>query len=264
MIRLPAPRLLPVTIATISVLLVVKSGVLLQAALTDGRHPEAAMVAAANAASADKEHAKPAPGNSPPLSPPPADPSRGDPAHPITATGASPEAASRASTSPQPEIPTASEGRAPVSDSERAILQELRQRRKEIDTRESTVSARESVLSAAEQKLAVRVSELQALQHKLEGLDVAQKQKEDAGWQAMVKLYEAMKPKEAAAIFNELSMPVLLQLLDRMKDSKAAAVMAAMGPDKARDVTSELAQMRTGHDASSTPGLGMKPNPLGG
>jgi len=242
MIRLPAPRLLPVTIATISVLLVVKSGVLLQAALTDGRHPETAMVAAANAASAEKEHTKPAPGRSPPLSPPPADPARGDPAHAIAATGASPEAASPAGTSTQPEIPVSSGGPAPVSDSERAILQELRQRRKEIDRRESAVSARESVLTAAEQKLAVRVSELQALQHKLEGLDAAQKQKEDAGWQAMVKLYEAMKPKEAAAIFNELSMPVLLQLLDRMKDTKAAAVMSRWARQGTR------CDVRTGSD----------------
>ncbi len=74
-----------------------------------------------------------------------------------------------------------------------------------------------------------------------------------------------MKPRDAATIFNDLSMPVLLQLLDRMKDSKAAAVMAAMNPDKARDVTAELAQMRTGHDAViRLPGPGLKPNLLGG
>jgi flagellar motility protein MotE (MotC chaperone) len=129
------------------------------------------------------------------------------------------------------------------------------------------------VLTAAEQKLAERVAELQALQKKLEGLDTAQKQKEEAGWQGLVKLYEAMKPKEAATIFNELSMPVLLQVLDRMKDAKAAAVMASMNPEKARDVTADLAQMRTGHDTSSgsaltaPPGglpLGAKPNPIGG
>ena len=97
------------------------------------------------------------------------------------------------------------------------------------------------------------MTELQILQKKLEGLDTAQKQKEDAGWQGLVKLYEAMKPKDAATIFNDLSMPVLLQVLDRMKDSKAAAVMAAMNPDKARDVTADLAQLRTGHDVAQTP-----------
>jgi flagellar motility protein MotE (MotC chaperone) len=118
------------------------------------------------------------------------------------------------------------------------------------------------VLNAAEQKLSVRVGELQALQQKLEGLDTAQKQKEDAGWQALVKLYEAMKPKEAAAILNELPMSVLLPVMDRMKPAKAALVMAAMTPEKARDLTAELAQLRTGQDTTSDSNA--KPDPLGG
>ncbi len=260
MMKLPPPRLLPVTITIISVLLVVKCGVLLHAAVSDGRHPDGVIVAAANAAGAEKEHAKPATAHSPPLLPPPSDPVKGDSAHAAATAPASPQGAA----SP-PVRPAASEAPSPVSESEKTILQELRQRRKEIDTRENTVSARESVLTAAEQKLAVRVNELQALQQKLETLDSAQKQKEDAGWQAMVKLYEAMKPKEAATIFNEISMPVLLQLMDHMKDAKAAAVMAAMIPEKARDVTAELAQMRTGHDAlPAMLGSNAKPYPIGG
>ena len=102
------------------------------------------------------------------------------------------------------------------------------------------------------------------MQKKLEYLDAAHKQREDAGWQGLVKVYETMKPKDAATIFNDLSMPVLLQVVDRMKDSKAALILAAMNPDKARDVTAELAQMRTGHDSPSAPVAGLKPNLTGG
>jgi flagellar motility protein MotE (MotC chaperone) len=259
MIKLPAPRLLPVTIAVIAMLLMVKCGVLVQAAVTDGRSSqESGMVASANAASTDKEHAKPSPIRSPPLSSPPADPPKTDAAH------ASP-APSTVSPPAGPEQPTATEVPPPVSESERAILQELRQRRTGIDARESAVVSRESMLTAAEQKLTARISELQALQQKLEGLSVSQKQKQDAGWLAMVKLYEAMKPKEAATILNDLPMPVLLPLMDRMKAAKAAAVMEVMAPEKARDVTSELAQMRTGHDpSSSSSDPGQKPDPIGG
>ena len=102
------------------------------------------------------------------------------------------------------------------------------------------------------------------MQKKLEYLDAAHKQREDAGWQGLVKVYETMKPKDAATIFNDLSMPVLLQVVDRMKDSKAALILAAMNPDKARDVTAELAQMRTGHDSPNAPVAGLKPNLTGG
>ena len=54
-----------------------------------------------------------------------------------------------------------------------------------------------------------------------------------------MKLYEAMKPRDAATIFNDLEMPVLLQVVDRMKEAKAAPVLAAMQPDKARDLTAQ-------------------------
>jgi flagellar motility protein MotE (MotC chaperone) len=129
------------------------------------------------------------------------------------------------------------------------LLLDLRQRRQELDNRDAAVAARESLLAAAEQKLAARVTELQALQTRLEALETARKQREDASWQGLVKLYEAMKPRDAAAIFNDLEMPVLLQVVDRMKEAKAAPVLAAMQPDKAREVTTKLAQMRTQRDA---------------
>jgi flagellar motility protein MotE (MotC chaperone) len=151
-----------------------------------------------------------------------------------------------------------------VSESERALLQDLRQRRKELDARAEAVAARESLMAATEQKLTARVVEMQTLQKKLEGLDAAQKQKEESGWQGLVKLYEAMKPRDAATIFNDLQMPVLLQVVDRMKDAKAAAVMAAMNPDKARDVTAELAQLRTGKNAAQTVPGGTRSNQVGG
>lgn len=139
----------------------------------------------------------------------------------------------------------AAEPSPPVTDGERTVLLELRQRRQELDARETALVAREFVLAAAEQKITARVAELQALQKKLEVLDAARQQREDAGWQGLVKVYETMKPRDAAAIFNDLDMAVLLQVVDRMKEAKAAPVLAAMQPDKARELTTKLADMRT-------------------
>ena len=87
-----------------------------------------------------------------------------------------------------------------------------------------------------------------ALQKKLESLDAARREREDTSWKGLVKVYEAMKPRDAATIFNDLETPVLLQVVDRMKEAKAAPVLAAMQPDKARDLTTKLAQMRTQRD----------------
>lgn len=246
MLKVPAPRLLPATIAAIGALLAVKCGVLLQVVVTHGAIPDGAMVAVANAASTEqvKGNTKPAATSPPPSTPPKA---------------GAPEAQA-----PIPAHAPVPDGPPPVSDSEKALLQELRQRRQDLDKRADLIASRESVLIATEQKLTARVNEMQVLQKKLESLDSAQKQKEEAGWEGLVKLYETMKPKDAATIFNDMSMPVLVQLMDRMKDTKAAPVMAAMNPDKARDVTGELAQLRTGHEALGAPVAGLRNNLSGG
>jgi flagellar motility protein MotE (MotC chaperone) len=140
----------------------------------------------------------------------------------------------------------------PVSDSERAILLALRQRRGQLDARESQVAAREALVAASAQRLQARLNELTALQDKLQALEDARHQREAANWSGLVKVYESMKPKDAAGIFDDLDMSVLLPVVDRMKEQKAAAIMAAMDPAKARALTTSIAQSRLG--ANRLPG----------
>ena len=125
------------------------------------------------------------------------------------------------------------------------MLLDLRDRRQELDAREAALAAGNRCSAPAETKLSARVEELQACKRNWKVLDASHRQQEDAAWQGLVKVYETMKPRDAAAIFNELGMPVLLAVIDRMKEAKAAAILAAMTPDKARDVTTQLALLRT-------------------
>jgi flagellar motility protein MotE (MotC chaperone) len=178
----------------------------------------------------------------------------------VSAAQAAEHAPKPAEAPPKPAPPAAPEPAAPpapppISDSERAVLLELRQRRQELERRDATIAARESVLTATEQKITARVEELRALQSQLAGLDTARQQREDANWQSLVKVYETMKPREAAAIFNDLTMPVLLPLIGRMKEAKAAAILAAMTPDKAREVTAQLAKSKGRLDTMPAPPL---------
>ena len=215
-LHLPAPRLLPFTIAVLAAVLAMKTVDLVRHTVSSFNSASAGgMVSAAHAEAPE-----------PPKAP-----------APVPAT-------------PSPAPPPAVAAPPPIADSERAILLDLRQRRKELDERDATLATRESVLVAAEQKLTARAEELGALQKKLQDIDGARQQHEDTAWQGLVKVYEAMKPRDAAVIFNDLQMPVLLPVIDRMKESKAAPVLAAMNPDKARDVTAGLAQLRTHRDAS--------------
>ena len=132
----------------------------------------------------------------------------------------------------------------PEAAAERAVLEALRARRTEIDARESAAAARELMLAAAERRLTQRVEELTALQSRLEALERERAAREDAGLRGLVRLYEGMRPRDAAQIFDELEMPVLVSIVDRMKEAKAAPVVGAMRPERARLLTGELARTR--------------------
>jgi flagellar motility protein MotE (MotC chaperone) len=143
-----------------------------------------------------------------------------------------------------PPPPPAPEGPTAEQRAERALLEGLRARRAELDSRDQTLAAREMVVAAAERRLGQRIEELGALQQRLQSAEQTRTEREEAGWRQMVKLYEGMRPRDAAAIFDDLEMPVLVQLVDRMREAKAAPVLGAMKPDRARLLTAELARHR--------------------
>jgi flagellar motility protein MotE (MotC chaperone) len=164
-----------------------------------------------------------------------------DPVPPAFASApAAPPAAAPAAAPPPPPPPEPS----PEQRAERALLEGLRARRGELETREQAIAAREMVLAAAERRLGRRIEELTALQQRIQATDRGNAEREEAGWRQMVKLYEGMRPRDAAAIFDDLELPVLVQLVDRMREAKAAPVLGAMKPDRARLLTAELARHR--------------------
>jgi len=148
------------------------------------------------------------------------------------------------------EAPAAAPGRAeaptpPELLAERAVLEALRARRAEIEAREAAIAQREMLIAAAERRLADRLGELDALRQRLEAEGRQRDERTEQGWRQMVRLYEGMRPRDAAAIFDELEMAVLIQVVDRMREAKAAPVLAAMRPERARIVTTELARHRS-------------------
>jgi len=224
----PTPRLLPLTIFALGGLLAMKSVTLVRAAAGSPDAPAAATASAAAAANVAPSGAQGTTHGA----------SQGTTHGTTQGTGQATLGTPPGTPANPPPAPAISEG-------ERTVLLELRQRSQALDARDAAVTAREATLAAAELRLNARVSELQALQQKLQDLEKARQEREDASWQGLVKLYESMKPRDAATIFNDLDMNVLLGVVDRMKDAKAATILAAMQPDKAREVTTRLAALRT-------------------
>ncbi|MFK7973434.1 MAG: MotE family protein [Rickettsiaceae bacterium] len=129
-----------------------------------------------------------------------------------------------------------------LSRSELNLLKELSARRNTIEQDKSSLNTREKILKATEVKLDQKVVELKTLQNQLEVLMQQYEQKENQKIMSLVKIYENMKPKDAAKIFNELEMPVLLKVVSNMKEIRVAPVIASMEPSKARELSIELAK----------------------
>jgi flagellar motility protein MotE (MotC chaperone) len=131
-----------------------------------------------------------------------------------------------------------------MTDEEIELLQSLAKRREELEQRARDIDEREVLLKAAEQRIDQKITELEQLQAMIEDLLVQHDEQDEAQMQSLVKIYESMKPKDAARIFEELDMEVLLEVVERMKERKTAPILAQMNPERAKAVTLELAQRR--------------------
>ncbi|MEC8163727.1 MAG: flagellar protein FlbB [Pseudomonadota bacterium] len=130
------------------------------------------------------------------------------------------------------------------SEREVQLLQELAERRNVLDAREQQLEEREALLKAAEQRLLEKQTVLNSTKDEIKALLKKQDKQEKAKINQLVAIYENMKPKDAANIFNELEMPVLLQVIKNMKERKVAPVIASMSAEKARLLTKELADQQ--------------------
>tara|TARA_B100000676_G_C17678587_1_gene630134 strand:- start:66 stop:704 length:639 start_codon:yes stop_codon:yes gene_type:complete len=128
--------------------------------------------------------------------------------------------------------------------SEIELLQELSRRRKELDAREQTIVQREGLLMAAENRLEARINELETVKSDIETLITKYDAQEEEKFGGLVAIYEKMKPKESARIFDELDIDILLEVFERMKASKSASILAKMRPERAKEITSRIADRR--------------------
>lgn len=124
------------------------------------------------------------------------------------------------------------------------LFRDLSKRREEIEQKEKALAAREALLLAAERELDQKTRELTALKAQIEGLMKDQTDEEKARIESLVQIYEGMKAKDAARIFNTLDMDVLIQVMSRMSERKSAPILAEMNSDRARTVTVLLSQQK--------------------
>ncbi|HEY4920784.1 MAG TPA: flagellar protein FlbB [Xanthobacteraceae bacterium] len=132
------------------------------------------------------------------------------------------------------------------SPAERAILERLGERRQELDARARELEIRENLVKSAERQLDGRVNQLKGMEQQVGGTANKKEEEETARLKGLVTMYESMKAKDAAKIFDRLEMPILITVVSKIKPRIMADILAQMQPDVAERLTVELANRAAG------------------
>lgn len=127
-----------------------------------------------------------------------------------------------------------------ISEADARILGELNKRRKALAKRARNLDMREGLIKAAEKRVDQKLTQLKKIRVVIEKFVKKYDEQKEAKLVSLVKIYEKMKPKSAALVFEKLDMRILLDVLERMKEARSAPILAAMTPDKVKDITMRL------------------------
>jgi flagellar motility protein MotE (MotC chaperone) len=145
------------------------------------------------------------------------------------------------------------------SPAERAILERLQERRTELDERARELDMRENLLRAAEKRLEGRITELKELETRVNTAIQAKNDEEATRFKNLVTMYDNMKAKDAAKIFDRLDMRVLVEVATQINPRRMSDILAQMSPDAAERLTLELATRAKDRGGPDLPKIEGKP-----
>jgi flagellar motility protein MotE (MotC chaperone) len=120
------------------------------------------------------------------------------------------------------------------------LANSLAQRRAELDARERELAQREAMLEVVEDRMTDRQRELESIRDEIARLIQQYDAAEDEESARLQRVYANMKPKRAAAIFNDMELDTILSVIRGMSERKLAPILESMDPEKAIIVTQEI------------------------
>ena len=149
-------------------------------------------------------------------------------------------------------IPVREENTASASVEERRLLERLRARREVLDMREAALDTREELLRAAETRIDEKIQILTAQEAAIDQREAVLREQNDADLEGIISAYERMKPRDAARVFDILDDELLVSVANGMRSQSLAGVLAQMSADRARTLTTLLAERRSVPQAATS------------
>ncbi len=130
-----------------------------------------------------------------------------------------------------------------LSDEEIQILQRLSERKKRLVKWSNDLKMKEDVLALTEEKIDRKLHDMRALKKEVEKSLEEYRKVEEGKTQSLVKIYEGMKPKNAADIISKMKIEDSVPIVTRMKEKNAAEILSKMEPQTAKEITTKLTQI---------------------
>ena len=124
---------------------------------------------------------------------------------------------------------------------ERAVLESLQQRRQELEARSRELEVRDSLLKAAEKRIEARLQELKEMEARVTGIEKKKDEEEAGKFKSLVTMYENMKAKDAAKVFDRLDLRILVEVVNAMNARRMSDILGLMTPEAAERLTIEIA-----------------------
>lgn len=140
-----------------------------------------------------------------------------------------------------------------LSPGERAVLESLQQRRQDLDTQAREMDVRENLLKAAEKRIEQRLQELKETEARITGVSSKKDEEEASKFKSLVSMYENMKAKDAAKVFDRLNMRVLIELVNAINPRRMSDILGLMSPEVAERLTIEIANRSGAVDKAQVP-----------
>jgi flagellar motility protein MotE (MotC chaperone) len=129
-----------------------------------------------------------------------------------------------------------------LSEGEVKLLFTLDKKRKELDRREQEIKESQKQLQVVQKRVDQKIDELKNIKVAIKKIVQQEDEQVSKNTQRLVGIYQGMKPKSAAKVFDGLPMSVLKKVIQKMDQKKVSPILAVMDIKKVKKLTTLLAQ----------------------
>ena len=120
------------------------------------------------------------------------------------------------------------------------LLDELKDRRKQIDDKAKQLDLKEQMLEITYTKIEQSIAQLKDTERDIKEIIGKYNEHKDAQMRSLAKIYSAMKPERAANILGQLPLDISVKVIRNIKEAKVATILAKMDLEIAKNITQDL------------------------